>query len=145
MPYSARYPQGQVLDRADHPAMIEAIVWLSRERIAFARVSAHQLKIGRTLSFYPVKGTIIHDRQKPLPQRGLAALQALLRHPARDATPKAAAAPYDPTSQARPQHTQPHQPRVHAPQRPRTRARPTARRHRSAPSALGRLTSAIKR
>src|SRR3954454_3659874 len=62
--------------------MVEAIVWLSRERIAFARVSAHQLKIGRTLSFYPVKGTIMHDRQKPLPQRGLTALQALLHRPA---------------------------------------------------------------
>src|SRR5690242_9263393 len=71
MPYSARYPQGQVFDpAADDPAMVEAIVWLSRERIAFARVSVHQLKIGRTLSFYPVKGTIMYDRQKPLPQRG---------------------------------------------------------------------------
>ena len=68
--------------------MIDAIVWLSRERIAFARVSAHQLKIGPTLSFYPVKGTIMHDRQKPLPQRGLAALQALLRRPAQDANPE---------------------------------------------------------
>jgi hypothetical protein len=85
MPFSTGSPNRQVLDRADHPAMTEAIEWLSRERIAFARVSDHQLKIGRTLSFYLVKGTIMHDRQKPLPQRGLAALQALLRHPARDA------------------------------------------------------------
>ena len=99
MPYSARSPQGQVFDlAADHPAMIEAIVWLSRERIAFARVSAHQLKIGPTLSFYPVKGTIMHDRQKPLPQRGLPALQALLRRPTPDATPERPAAALDPTS-----------------------------------------------
>ena len=96
MPNSARSPQGQVFDlAADHPAMVEAIVWLSRERIAFARVSAHQLKIGRTLSFYPVKGTIMHDRQKPLPQRGLPALQALLRRPAQDGTPEAVCAALD--------------------------------------------------
>ena len=62
------------------------------------RVSAHQLKIGRTLSFYPVKGTIMHDRQKPLPQRGLAALQALLRRPAPDATPESPGNRLDPTS-----------------------------------------------
>ncbi len=86
--------------------MVEAIVWLSRERIAFARVSAHQLKIGPTLSFYPVKGTIMHDGQKPLPQRGLPALQALLRRPAPDATPQAAGDVLDPTS-PRPGHNAP--------------------------------------
>jgi hypothetical protein len=82
MPYSARYPRGRVFDVVtDHPAMIEAVVWLCRERIPFVRVSPHQLKIGRTLSFYPVKGAIVLDGQRPLPQRGLPALKALLRRP----------------------------------------------------------------
>jgi hypothetical protein len=88
MPYSARYPQGRVFDHADHPAMIEAIVWLSRERIAFARVSPHQLKIGPTHSFYPVKGTIMHDGRKPFLERGLVALKALLRRPTPDVNPE---------------------------------------------------------
>jgi hypothetical protein len=82
MPYSEMYPKGDVLRPDDHPKMIEAITWLSSERIAFARVSPHQLKIGATLSFYPVKGTLMFDRQKPLPHRGLEDLKRLLGRPA---------------------------------------------------------------
>jgi hypothetical protein len=78
-PYSAAYPKGHVLQRNDDPAMVEAIVWLSRQRIAFARVSPYQLKIGPSLSFYPVKGTLRYDGEPALPVRGLSALQALLK------------------------------------------------------------------
>lgn len=85
-PYSEQYPKGYVLGRNEDPAMIDAVVWLSRQRIPFARVSPHQLKIGPSRSFYPVKGTLVFDGQSALPQRGLAALQALLIQLAQQST-----------------------------------------------------------
>lgn len=78
-PYSARYPKGGVLQADDPPAMVEAIRVLAHARIPFRRVSAHQLKLSPTLSFYPARGTIMYDSRPPLPQRGLPALLDLLR------------------------------------------------------------------
>lgn len=73
-PYSAAYPKGHVLQRDDRPAMVDAIVWRFHQRIAFARVSPYQLKIGPSLSFYPVKGTLMYDGQLALPVRDLVSI-----------------------------------------------------------------------
>ena len=72
------YPRGRVIQPDDDPRTVEALLWLLRSRIRFIRKTRHHIKIN-AINFFPTTGKIAIDGAGPaLPQRGLAALQALL-------------------------------------------------------------------
>jgi hypothetical protein len=86
------------------PTFAEAEAWLRARRISSRRTSRYQLKIGRTISYYPHKGTIFVDGEdEARPHTGLAALEAVLRDqgylggPTAPATPPPRAGPTEPT------------------------------------------------
>ncbi len=63
----------------DTAALTEALNWLDAQGIRYTRPTEWQLKIG-PYSFWPGKGTIHRDGDRqPHPDRGLPALQQLLR------------------------------------------------------------------
>jgi hypothetical protein len=63
----------------DSAKMRQAIDWLEEQGYPVSRLTEWQLKIG-PINFYPDKGTILYDGDRhPHHDRGLAALQELLR------------------------------------------------------------------
>ena len=62
------------------PHFTKAEAWLRDRNISSRRTSRYQLKIGRRVSFYPNKGTILVDREEGArPNTGLGALEEVLR------------------------------------------------------------------
>lgn len=86
-------------DKPD-PHFTEAEAWLRDRNISSRRTSKYQLKIGRRVSFYPNKGTILSTaKREPDPIRGLAHLK---RSCASMATSDVTRTPIQPNSPARP-------------------------------------------
>lgn len=72
MKYASKH--GPVHRDHDGPEMTEAIDWFRARGQTVHRVSDHQLK-WRTLSYYPVKGTVRPDDGKSLEAKGLKAME----------------------------------------------------------------------
>ena len=86
------------------PTFDAAVAWLRTHHLPYRQVTRYQLKIGRSVSFYPHRGTIFVDGEDEARERtGLAALEAVLRDqgylggPTALATPPPRAGPTEPT------------------------------------------------
>ncbi len=65
------------MESSNYPTMAEALAWLKQKGVAHKQQTDHQIKIGRTLSWYPVRGTIV-DGSTRLKVRGRFALDRIL-------------------------------------------------------------------
>ena len=62
------------------PTFAAAVAWLRTHHLPYRQVTRYQLKIGRSVSFYPHRGTIFVDGEdEAREQTGLAALETALR------------------------------------------------------------------
>jgi hypothetical protein len=76
------------------PTFAAAVAWLRTHNLPCRQVTRYQLKIGRSVSFYPHRGTIFVDGEDEARERtGLAALEAVLRDQGYLGGPTAPAAP----------------------------------------------------
>ncbi len=71
----------------DDPDMAEALAWLRTTGVPHQQKTAYQIKIGRTISYYPRSGAINLDTRtgsQAHPQRGRRALERLIEKTRKD-------------------------------------------------------------
>jgi hypothetical protein len=62
------------------PTFDAAVAWLRTHHLPFRQVTRYQFKIGRSVSYYPHRGTVFVDGEDAArEQTGLAALETALR------------------------------------------------------------------
>jgi hypothetical protein len=57
--------------------MDEALAWLKHQGIPHQKLTDHQIRIGRRLAWYPVRGTIVNGSVR-LEERGRLALEFII-------------------------------------------------------------------